>query len=201
MRVADLMGPPGLSRNCSSLPLRCSQQGFSLVEGLVAMVVLVVAVAGTATAFNLIVSSISRSSGQNAASLAIDNDVAQIKRLAAIYTACANPAGALPVGTDPCGNGATQTEPEYFFPADPADINAFFTACAAASGSHIVDGFVNVLTATGTGASLPSSVGAGVTRTSIARQNSGDPKNHNVIIRYSTGRIVKVAPVVSAWCP
>ena len=192
------------------LHLRCRERllvaqtichGFSLVEVLIAMVVLAVSVAGTVAAFNVIVSSINRSADRNSASLAIDNDISQIKRLAASYTACQTATGAIPASEqDPCGNGTTPEQAEYFFPIDPANINNFFKACSGVGGVHIVDGFLAALRGESS-PGLPGVVGAGVTRTSVARENSSDSQNHNIIVRYSNGRTVKVAPVLSAWCP
>jgi type II secretory pathway pseudopilin PulG len=178
--------------------------GFSLTEALVAAVVLGIALVGSSGALRGITDLLGRSAQVNAMNLAIDNDISEIKRLASLYTACLVPTGSIPVGADAgCGQGLSPDQSAYFFPVDPgineANITAFFAACNAASaGSHITQGFITAI------GQLPA-VGAGVSRSSVAREAPADPKNHNVIVRYTAPnspmqRMIKVAPVVSAWC-
>lgn len=180
------------------------EAGFSLVESLVAAVVLAVALLGSSGALQGISGLLQRSAGHNAMGLAIDNDISEIKRLASLYTACLVPAGSIPTGADVgCGQGLSPDQAAYFFPVNPgvaeANITAFFAACNAASASsHITQGFITAINA------LPA-VGAGVTRTSVSREAPTDPKNHNVTVRYAAAdgsiqRVIKVAPVLSAWC-
>lgn len=199
--------PPASSRHradASGLSLTAAQAGFSLVEALVAMVVLAVALAGSSVALRGITGLLGRSGQLNASSLAIDNDISEIKRLASLYTACVVPTGSLPTGASAgCGRGLTPNQAAYFFPVDPgvneANITAFFAACNSTSASgHITQGFITAI------GQLPP-VGAGVSRTSVAREAASDPKNHNVIVRYAAAdgsiqRVIKVVPVLSAWC-
>ena len=178
--------------------------GFSLTEALVAAVVLGIALVGSSGALRGITDLLGRSGQVNAMNLAIDNDISEIKRLASLYTACLVPTGSIPVGADAgCGKGLSPDQAAYFFPVNPgtneANITAFFAACETASAdNHITKTFIDAIN------QLPA-VGAGVSRSSVAREASGDPKNHNVIVRYSAAnspmqRMIKVAPVVSAWC-
>jgi type II secretory pathway pseudopilin PulG len=177
--------------------------GFSLTEALVAAVVLGIALVGSSGALRAITDLLGRSAQVNAMNLAIDNDISEIKRLASLYTACLVPTGSLLADGQSCGPGITPDQAAYFFPVDPgineANITAFFAACNAASaGSHITQGFITAI------GQLPA-VGAGVTRSSVAREAPTDPRNHNVIVRYTAPnspmqRMIKVAPVVAAWC-
>ncbi len=186
--------------------------GFSLVEALVAVVVLAVALAVSSVAMRGITNLLGRSGQLNATSLAIDNDISEIKRLASLYTACQVSTGSMPPaqtdaskqdGDDYCATGIRSSQPAYFFPVAPgvneANITAFFNACKASSAaSHITQGFITAI------GQLPA-VGAGVSRSSVAREAPTDPKNHNVIVRYTAAdgsmqRVIKVAPVLSAWC-
>lgn len=184
--------------------LTLGRAGFSLVEALVALVVLAVALAGSSVALRGITGLLGRSGELNAMSLAIDNDISEIKRLASLYTACLVPTGSIPTGASAgCGRNLTPDQAAYFFPVDPgvneANITAFFAACKASSAaSHITQGFITAI------GQLPA-VGAGVSRSSVAREAPTDPKNHNVIVRYAAAdgsiqRVIKVAPVLSAWC-
>lgn len=183
---------------------RAGPSGFSLVEALVAMVVLAVALAGSTVALRSITGLLGRSGQLNANSLAVDNDISEIKRLASLYSACLVPTGSIPSGASAgCNRGLTPNQAAYFFPVDPgvneANITAFFAACNSTStSSHITQGFITAI------GQLPP-VGAGVSRTSVAREAPSDPKNHNVIVRYAAAdgsiqRVIKVVPVLSAWC-
>jgi prepilin-type N-terminal cleavage/methylation domain-containing protein len=177
--------------------------GFSLTEALVAVVVLAIALVGSSGALRGISDLLGRSGQINAMNLAIDNDISEIMRLASLYTACLVPSGSVPAEGQSCGAGITPDQAAYYFPVDPgvneANITAFFAACNATSASsHITQGFITAI------GQLPA-VGAGVSRSSVAREAPGDAKNHNVIVRYTAPnspmqRIIKVAPVVSAWC-
>lgn len=181
-----------------------ARAGFSLVEALVAALVLAVALAGSISAMRAITGLLQRSAGQNAMGLAIDNDISEIKRLASLYSACVVSTGSIPSGASAgCGKGLTPDQAAYFFPVNPgvneANITAFFAACKASSASsHITQGFITAING------LPS-IGAGVTRSGVAREAPTDPKNHNVIVRYAAAdgsiqRVIKVVPVLSAWC-
>ena len=178
--------------------------GFSIVEALLAVVILAVALAGSSVVMRSITDLLGRSGQLNSSSLAIDNDISEIKRLSSLYTACLVPSGSIPTGTSAgCGQGLTPDQAAYFFPVNPgvneANITAFFAACKASSAaSHITQGFITAI------GQLPP-VGAGVSRSSVAREAPTDPKNHNVIVRYTAAdgsiqRVIKVAPVLSAWC-
>jgi len=177
--------------------------GFSLTEALVAAVVLGLALMGSTSVLRAITNMLGRSGDVNAINLAIDNDISEIKRLASLYTACLVPTGSLLTEGQSCGTGITPDQAAYYFPVNPgtneANITAFFAACSAASaGSHITQGFITAI------GQLPA-VGAGATRSSVAREAPSDSENHNVIVRYTAPnnpmqRMIKVAPVVSAWC-
>jgi hypothetical protein len=177
--------------------------GFSLTEALVAAVVLGLALMGSTSVLRAITNMLGRSGDVNAINLAIDNDISEIKRLASLYTACLVPTGSLLTEGQSCGTGITPDQAAYFFPVNPgtneANITAFFAACSAASaGSHITQGFITAI------GQLPA-VGAGVSRSSVEREAPTDARNHNVIVRYSAPngpmqRMIKVAPVVAAWC-
>ena len=196
--------PPASRRPLSRPSLAAAAAGFSLAEALVAAVVLALALVGSTSVLQSITSLLGRSGDVNAINLAIDNDISEIKRLASLYTPCLVPTGSLLAEGQSCGPGITPDQAAYYFPVDPgvneANITAFFAACNAASaGSHITNGFITAI------GQLPP-VGAGVSRSSVAREAPADPANHNVIVRYTAAnntpmqRMIKVTPVVSAWC-
>lgn len=179
-------------------------QGFSLVEALVASVILAVAVVATMGAFNFVVSSI-RGTGTTAARNAvIDNDISEIKRLSQLYSACTSAQGSIPSGEVCPSAGGEASYPAgnsyYYFPSSDANIDAFFAACNSTSeGSHIVANFISAIGSI----SLPS--GSGVQRSAV-REDGSDADNHVVKITYTStadlnfSRVVKVVPVLSSWC-
>lgn len=199
--------PPASSRHqadASGLSLTAARAGFSLVEALVAMVVLAVALAGSTVALRGITNLLGRSGQLSATNLAIDNDISEIKRLASLYSACLVSTGSIPSGASAgCNRSLAPNQAAYFFPVDPgvneANITAFFAACNSTNASsHITQGFITAI------GQLPP-VGAGVSRSSVAREAPSDPKNHNVIVRYAAAdgsiqRVIKVVPVLSGWC-
>jgi type II secretory pathway pseudopilin PulG len=169
-------------------------QGFSLVEGLVAMVVLSAALIGTTAAFNLVTGSISGTGSRNNANLAIDNDIATIKQLAAEYTSCVEPLGSLPSSSGGCS--AAISTSEYYFHQDPSDSEIFLSACRGDGAQHITVNLISAINAR-------PAVGFGVVRQSAVREDASDPKNHTILVAYEgqgASRLVKIVPVVSAWC-
>ena len=177
--------------------LSCRHGGITIVEVLVAAGILVIGVAGTVSAFNLATSFLGKSSTNNAANNAIDDDIARIRSLSYVYTSCVAPAGSIPAaGT--CDVNAGQSR--YYFPKSSlqSDINAFFAACRSTSASsHITAGFITAINGL-------SAVGSGVTRGTATREAATDASNHNIIVSYTQNgavvRVLKVAPIVSAWC-
>ena len=188
---------PRLRGSGDNLVYQLKSTGFSIVEGLIASVVVVVAILGTVGAFNLVASSIRGTSDKNAAAIAIDKDVSMIKDLSVRYTSCVDPIGSVPAdGACDVSNNFSA----YYFPKSTleAEKEKFLAACrSVTASSHITAGFVTAINA------LPK-LPDGVTRKPAVRENESDPKNHNVIVEYqvkgSTVRLVKVAPVVSSWC-
>lgn len=187
------------SKRLDELRLRYSyiDAGFSIVEGVIASVILIIAVMGTAAAFNLITSSINGTSNKINKNSAIDKDVAAIKRLPINYTSCVNPAGSVPA-SGACD--VTSKFSSYYFPmsSQASEHNKFLEACRSPNPStHITTAFKTAIDA------LPS-VGAEVVRQSAIRENGSDPENHNIIVEYKSNglsiRLIKTSPVVSSWC-
>jgi prepilin-type N-terminal cleavage/methylation domain-containing protein len=175
-----------------------SGAGFTLVEVMVAISVTLVALIGSAAAFNLITSSIKKTEGLTAANAAIDDDVARIKSLALDYTSCVEPTGSVPPDPGPCDVPRGQSK--YYFPKDPSAVeqNKFLAACLAKDpASHITANFIDAIQ------DLPE-LRSGAVRKKPTRENGSDPSSHTVIIEYEvngkTVRSIKTSPVVSAWC-
>lgn len=191
---------PLAKERISACSLSRKLEGFSLVELLVAAVILALSVAGTAAGFNLITSSLGKSAGYNETQLSIDSDISKIKQMARLYTPCSNPLGAVPEKFPYCGFESTgDIASAYYFPVDPDDIDAFSQACKAAEGSgHFADKLIDEIKKLD---GLPESI----TR-EVSRQKPGEPLDHSIEIIYNSPQLVYerklvIAPVASAWCP
>lgn len=195
-RVSSSRGDLIISR---PIPARAeSHDGFSMVEGLVAGVILIAAVLGTVGAFNVITLSLGGTSDRNISNTTIDKDVSLIKKISVEYTSCVAPSGSVPAGNDLCDVSSRFSN--YYFPMNPtvARQDEFLNACRSADpAAHITAGFVQAIN------QIPA-LGSGVVRSLASREAPADPKNHNVVVEYrvngSSVRLLKVAPVVSAWC-
>jgi prepilin-type N-terminal cleavage/methylation domain-containing protein len=209
-----------MSRACASLAKSSSRRpgqsgdgGFTLIEVIVAAVVMLVAMVGAISAFNLVTQSL-RGTGLRAdQSRRIDAQIAEISRLIEDYTACTTPAGAVPPSPfDPAtaclGDTSSIVKGNSFYyfpdPSDASNVNAFFAACGSATASsHITANFIAAIDAI---VPLPGVLDQGVARDSAARVNSSDASNSLVRItwRDSANRVIRqiqVVPLLSAWCP
>ena len=173
---------------------RSTSSGISLVEVLVALVVLAVSVAGTSGMFSNAITSIFRTGDYASQASVIEADIARVQSIAVNYNACTVPSGSI----DNCPGQALGNS-FYYFPGSSGDIPAFFAACNAPSPSdHITNNFIAAVNA------LPQP-GSSVTRETVVRAAGTPANDHAVVVRWSTStlnnaRVLKVAPVVSSWC-
>ena len=189
--------------------------GFTLLEVIVSALIIVIASIGAIAALNVITQSVRGTEIQADQSRRIDSDIAEISRLAEIYTSCQVPAGAVPTG-DPdayCTDGGASVDASssfYYFPeiTDPSDpttwtnADAFATACqATAPGSHITANFITAING------LPAT-GGDVVRDNATRVDGTDSTNHlvRVVWRDPTNgnrelRSIEFVPLVSSACP
>jgi len=178
--------------------------GFSLVEVLVAAVIIGVSALAATTAFNVIVQSIGGTGITADQNRRIDAQIAAINELSEIYTACNTPSGEIPGNPQTvCGIGITPRSSYYYFPdyQNTADVDAFFAACRSSQpGAHITNGFIEAINDLGT-------PGGGVSSPIAVRVQPNMASNHLIEITWSRSpgsgslRKIRLAPVVSAWCP
>lgn len=174
--------------------------GASLVEALVASVIIAIAGAVAITVGNTVFSFVNSTDSQARFSAAIDNDISRVKELAQLYNACNSPTGSTASTGSGC-TGYTDANSYFYFPnpssgTGAADVAAFDSACASSTAAtHIVNNFITAVNSV----SLP----AGVTRSVSKKDSSRD--NHLVEIVYSASggisRVVYVSPYLSFWCP
>jgi type II secretory pathway pseudopilin PulG len=175
-------------------PAMKMERGFTLIEVLVGGIIFALAVSATFALFNLTLNAIRKTETQSTANAAIDADVAKIKQLAEQYNACTVGAGSL----DACPGQALGNS-WYYYPQNSTIETAFRAACASGTASgHITNNLINLINAR----AQPT---GGVTRENAVRENGLDSKNHLILVRYvlasrNIDRVVKILPVVSAWC-
>ena len=178
--------------------------GFSLVEALVASVILAIAALATTKAFNVIIQSINDTGVAGDQNRRIDAQIATINELSELYTACNQPSGEIPLNPlDVCGGTIEPRSSFYYFPSyqDSIKVNLFFESCKSSTASnHITGSFVSAIN------DLPSP-GVNVSEPVAARVNSDNPANHLVEVTWlrATGPVVLrqiwISPVVTSWCP
>jgi prepilin-type N-terminal cleavage/methylation domain-containing protein len=174
---------------------RRASKGFTLIEVLIGSIVFALAVAATFALFNLALGAIRKTEAQSTANAAIDADVSAIKQLAEQYNACTVGSGSFVACT-----GQALGNSWYYYPQNSTNETAFRTACASGTASiHITNNLINAINSR----SQPT---GGVTRETAVRESGSDPKNHLILVRYvlasrNIDRLVKILPVVSAWCP
>lgn len=179
-------------------------EGFSLVEVLVASVIISVAAVGALAAFNLVTQSITGTGLRADQSRRIDAQIDQISEIAEIYTACNTPSGEIPANPQTiCGVGIPPRSSFYYFPdyAVAANVDAFFVSCrSAAAASHITNNFIVAIN------NLPSP-GVSISEPVAARVAPTVPSNHLVQVSWVGDpggqllRQMQIRPVVSSWCP
>lgn len=174
-----------------------SALGFTLVEALVAVVVITVGVAGTAGLFNVAMDAIRRTGEKASQGSGIESDISRIGELSVLYNACTVSTGSF----DNCPDQAVGNS-FYYFPEDLANAGAFYAACnSVVPETHLTNTFIERLN----NRSLLPDPGSGVTRLDAVREDGSDPSNHVVVVRWETAelnpaRVLKITPVVSSWC-
>ena len=213
MKSIDLPFPPFRlarrltgDRDLERVPV--DARGISLVEALVAAVVLVVVSTMAISVFNNILLYINRTGQQASLNAVIDADLARIKQVVQAYNACSSVANGARGSTSSTGCGSYgETNSYYYFP-DPArssgsgtDVATFEAACGStAEATHITKNFMTSIAATSSAALLS----AGITK-SVSRQDGLEAQNNNVVVTYSgprdVSRTVLISPYLSYWCP
>lgn len=179
---------------------RCSSEcGFTLVEVVVAIVILLGGALVVVGFFNLSTSSLFKSRNFDAAHAAIESDQSKIRRMAEEYSCCAGTCST----TGVCENGEVG-DSYYYFPnanTDDDARNAFFAKCDGTS-ERLSQGLKNEID----GMSTTSLDDVNVSRE--VDFYSGTSSDHRLSIKYTSAdgsavpidRLLIVQPTVSAWC-
>lgn len=188
------------------------QSGFSLVEVLVALVVITLASTGAIVAFNVTNQSVRGTEERSEQNRLIDADVARITRLSETFTSCVTPEGANP--TNPAsyctGSDVAFGNSYYYFPVISDPNNSATWTAATDFRTACDDGTLraNFIAALGGGAAANINGVNGSALVTRQQIQAVSGSNHLVEITWTapgnTTRIlrrIRVAPTVSSWCP
>jgi type II secretory pathway pseudopilin PulG len=164
--------------------------GFSLVEMMIAAVLMVIATIGTVGMFNYGISQNSSSRGKQEEQSAISEDVADIQRINDRYT-CSNEQTCAVASSDPGENG--------YYPTGSNPSSSFNAACLDGT---LLDNLINTITTTATPSAFSN---LGITR-SVSASVSSDVRynRYTVTWRNRAGtrlRQITLVPTVAGWCP
>jgi len=164
--------------------------GFSLVEMMIAAVLMVIATIGTVSLFNYGITQNSSSRGKQEEQSAISEDVAVIQRINDRYTCTSEKACAV-ASSDPGENG--------YYPTGPNPSSPFNAACL---NGTLLNNLTTTITTTATPTAFTS---LGITRSVSASVSSdGRYNRYTVTWRNRTGtrlRQITLVPTVAGWCP
>jgi type II secretory pathway pseudopilin PulG len=173
----------------SPRPSSAPEAGFTILEVVVAAMVIALASSAGAVLSGVSTRSLSSSNSQSLQQSRIEADLAGIRELAETYTWCSGS------GTfSSCVTGVTARSENYYFPpaASTAAISAFETACSDTGSDSLNTALVAAIDA------RPAP--QGVSRSVV----SDDIATHRLRITYSgsaVNRVVLLVPTVAAWCP
>lgn len=164
--------------------------GFSLVEMMIAAVLMVIATIGTVAMFNYGISQNSSSRGKQEEQSAISEDLAELQVMNDRYT-CSNDNSCAVSSNDPGENG--------YHPAGTSPSSSFNAACL---NGTLLDNLITAITTTATPRAFSQ---LGISRTASKTVNSDGRYNRYTITWSKTGgtrlRQITLVPTVAGWCP
>jgi type II secretory pathway pseudopilin PulG len=164
--------------------------GFSLVEMMIAAVLMVIATIGTVGMFNYGISQNSSSRGKQEEQSAISEDVADIQRINDRYT-CSNEQSCAVATNDPGENS--------YYPTGPSPSSPFNTACLKGT---LLDNLIDTITTTPTPTAFSR---LGISRSvSVSIPSDGRYNRYTVTWSNRAGtrlRQITLVPTVAGWCP
>jgi Tfp pilus assembly protein PilV len=164
--------------------------GFSLVEMMIAAVLMVIATIGTVAMFNYGISQNSSSRGKQEEQSAISEDLADIQVMNDRYTCRDEQA---------CAVDSRDPGEDYYHPTGTSPSSSFNEACL---NGTLLDNLITAITTTAT----PSAFSRlGISRTASKTVNSEGRYNRYTITWTKTGgtrlRQITLVPTVAGWCP
>ena len=171
---------------------RSTQQagGFSLVEMMIAAVLMVIATIGTVAMFNYGISQNSSSRGKQEEQSAISEDLAEIQVMNDRYT-CSNALSCAISSSDPGENG--------YHPIGTSPSSSFNAACL---NGTLLNNLITTISEKGTPLAFTQ---LGISRTVSQTVSSDGNYNRYTVTWTKTGgtrlRQITLVPTVAGWCP
>jgi Tfp pilus assembly protein PilV len=164
--------------------------GFSLVEMMIAAVLMVVATIGTVGMFNYGISQNSSSRGKQEEQSAISEDVADIQRINDRYTCSSEEA---------CAVASSDPGEDSYYPEGAEPSPSFNAACLDGT---LLDNLIDTIESTATPAAFRT---LGITR-SVSASVSSDVRYNRYTVTWSNTagtrlRQITLVPTVAGWCP
>lgn len=184
---------------------RSRADGFTLIEVMIASIVVLVAAVGAATALMSSNKIALNSSSRSQVESAIDQDVANLKDAAYDYTYCS---GSYTFSGATC-NSVGPGQEDYYFPNSVTQLAWADTFTAACNAGTLSNALITAINGGASSLALSSvATNLGITRDSAVLDNtagaSGE-KSHDIRITYNykgvVVRRVLVSPAAAAWCP
>jgi prepilin-type N-terminal cleavage/methylation domain-containing protein len=173
-----------------------AQQGFTLVEILLAVIVLTTGLVGIASLSTIANRNQSTSLGEATRVNAIASDIAEIRRINDRYTC-----GSVTTTTASCTISSSDLSQGGYYPSDANGKTNFSNRCAyTPSTFDLVTDLASAIPTSSSASSALSS--AGVTRTIATNDQAGI---HRYTVSYTFGgntvRTLTLVPTAAEWCP
>jgi len=186
---------PPLKRWSQRQHQRPCQHGFTLVEALIMMVVLLISLAGVAAIFTIISRNTGEFQSADQEDGAVAFDISEILRINSRYT-CKDVNSA----TASCTISSTDLSQNDYFPTTTDGQTNFRDRCTYQNSLDLVTDLAAQIPASSQASSALTA--AGVTRTLITNDQGNA---HRYTVTYSRGgtiqRIITLVPTAASWCP
>lgn len=170
-------------------------QGFTLVEALTMMVVLLISLAGLAAVFSIVSQNAGQFQSADQEDDAVAFDLSEVLRINSRYT-CRD----VTTTTASCTISSTDLSQNDYFPTTTAGQTNFRNRCTYQNSLDLVTDLAAQIPASSQASSALTA--AGVTRTLITNDQGNA---HRYTVTYSRGgtiqRIITLVPTAASWCP
>jgi len=173
------------------------QEGFTLVETVLVVIVLTIGLTGIANLTSLANRKQREANSNSSAANAIASDIAEIRRINDRYTC-----GSVTTTTASCTISSSDLSQNGYYPTSTAGQTNFNNRCTYNPSTFDLVTDLATAIPTSSSASSAALTAAGVTRTITTNAQAG---MHLYTVSYSYGgstvRTLSLVPTAAAWCP